>query len=297
MSFPLRLRIPFAGLGGLVLLALMAACAGDGPQGDGTRTPPAPEWVSPIDGREMVLVPAGEFWLGTDRTDPENTHLKIGTIKPLFRDQQPRQKVYLDAFYIDKYEVTNGDYVKFIQATEYHDLPSHWNGDTPPEGTENLPVTNISWGEAMAYALWAGKTLPTEAQWEKAARGVDGRLYPWGNDYQKGLANMGLDGAREAVAVGSYPSDVSPYGAFDMAGNVMEWTRSWYRPYPGATYINKKMKARLKVLRGNGFHKGGHYFLEAYRFIFHRTEADPDEFYENVGFRCALPAVRVQSGA
>jgi len=267
-----------------------AGCSPSSSEKGGAGADLAPTRISPIDGREMVLVPAGEFLMGTDKTDPENTHLKIGTVKPLYLDQQPQQPVHLDAFYIDKFEVTNRDYLRFMEATEYHDVPAHWQDGVPAPGTERLPVTNVSWGEALAYALWAGKTLPTEAQWEKAARGVDGRLYPWGNDYQKGQSNLGLDGHKEAAPPGSYPADVSPYGAFDLGGNVMEWTRSWYLPYPGTTYTNKKMGRHLKVLRGNGFQKGGHYFLDAYRYVFHRTEADPDEFYENVGFRCVLPA-------
>ncbi|QPJ63840.1 MAG: formylglycine-generating enzyme family protein [Candidatus Nitronauta litoralis] len=248
------------------------------------------------DGKEMVLVPAGEFWMGTDKVDTEDTHLKIGTVKPLYLDQKPKQKIHLDAFYIDKYEVTNREYKKFIDETLYHDRPSNWQGDNYPPELADRPVTNVSWGEAMAYALWAGKTLPTEQQWEKAARGEDGRLYPWGNDYKKGVSNIGLEGRKDSAKVGSYPKDISPYGAMDMGGNVMEWTLSWYLPYSGSDYRNKKMGQRLKVLRGNGFQKGGHYFLDAYRFVFHRTEADPDEFYENVGFRCVKDIKRLMDG-
>ncbi|MFQ5483285.1 MAG: formylglycine-generating enzyme family protein [Nitrospinaceae bacterium] len=256
--------------------------------GSGADLPP--RVLSGIDGKEMVLIPRGEFLMGTDRTDPENTHLRIGTVKPLFRDQQPRHAVYLDAYYIDKYEVTNAEYQQFLRATLYPDTPPHWTGENFPEGTGNWPVTNIRWQEATAYALWAGKALPTEAQWEKAARGTDGRLYPWGGEYIKGIANMGLDGLKEPAPVGTYPGDVSPYQVYDMAGNVMEWTRSWYEPYAGSDYRHPKMGRLLKVLRGNGFQKGGHFFLEAFRYVFHRTETSPDKHFENVGFRCVLPA-------
>ena len=237
----------------------------------------------------MLLVPAGEFTMGTNRSDPENTHLKIGTVKPLYKDQHPERKVYLDAFYIDQYEVTNREYKKFIDATQFPELPGHWEEGRYPEGTGALPVTNVTWNEALTYALWAGKRLPTEAQWEKAARGADGRLFPWGNEYEKGWANVGVDGAKELVAGGSYPKDVSPYKIFDLAGNVMEWTASWYQPYPGNDYQFKKFGKEFKVLRGNGFQRGGHYFLEAYRYAFYRTEARPEEYFENVGFRCVLP--------
>ena len=274
---------------GLALVSLLAGCSGGSNPEQSENSAPARGIVSKIDGKEMVLVPAGEFLLGTDMKDPDNTHLKIGTVKPLFVDQGPQQKLDLPAFYIDKYEVTNREYQRFLEATRYHDRPSHWEGEAFPEGTGNQPVTNVSWGEAMAYALWAGKILPTEEQWEKAARGTDGRLFPWGNEYQKGISNMGLEGKKDFANVGEYPKDVSPYGAYDMGGNVMEWTLSWYLPYKGSDYRNKKMGGRLKVMRGNGFQKGGHYFLDAYRYVFHRTEADPDEFYENVGFRCVMP--------
>ena len=245
--------------------------------------------VSEVDGKAMMLVPAGEFIMGTNRTDPENTHLKIGTVKPLYKDQHPEHKVHLDAFYIDQYEVTNREYKRFIDTTQFPDLPGHWEEGTFPEGKGGLPVTNITWREAFTYALWAGKRLPTEAQWEKAARGTDGRLFPWGDEYNKGWTNVGIDGAKALAAGGSYPKDVSPFIIYDMAGNVMEWTSSWYQPYPGNAYQFKKFGKEFKVLRGNGFQKGGHYFLEAYRYAFYRTEAKPDEYFENVGFRCVTP--------
>ncbi len=273
---------------GVLLFLMLPGCSSDR-EGSGDKPQLlAPALVSEKDGKAMVLVPAGEFLMGTDKVDTENTHLKIGTVKPLYLDQKPQQAIHVDPFYIDKFEVTNREYKQFLLATLYHDRPSNWQGDDYPPQLADHPVTNVTWGEAMAYALWAGKTLPTERQWEKAARGEDGRLYPWGSQYQKGISNMGLEGRKDSAKVGSYPQDVSPYGALDMGGNVMEWTRSWYRPYAGSDYRNKKMGQRLKVLRGNGFQKGGHYFLEAYRYVFHRTEADPDEFYENVGFRCVL---------
>lgn len=250
--------------------------------------PLPPTMVSEVDGKTMMMIPAGEFIMGTNRTDPENTHLKIGTVKPLYKDQHPEHKVHLDAFYIDQYEVTNREYKKFIDATQFPELPGHWEKGTFPVRKGDLSVTNVTWREAFTYALWAGKRLPTEPQWEKAARGAEGRLFPWGDEYQKGWANVGIDGAKALAAGGSYPKDVSPHNVFDMAGNVMEWTSSWYQPYPGNTYKFKKFGEEFKVLRGNGFQKGGHYFLEAYRYTFYRTEAKLDEYFENVGFRCVI---------
>ena len=274
-----KIRVLF---GIFIALALFSAC-------DRPSISLSPEIVSKADGKTMRLVPAGEFIMGTNRTDPENTHLKIGTVKPLYKDQRPERKVHLDAFYIDQYEVTNLEYKKFIDSTQFPELPGHWEEGIYPEGQKDLPVTNVTWREALTYALWAGKRLPTEAQWEKAARGTDGRLFPWGDEYQKGWANVGVDGAKALVTGGSYPKDVSPYNVHDLAGNVMEWTRSWYEPYPGNDYKFKKFGKEFKVLRGNGFQKGGHYFLEAYRYAFYRTEAKPDEYFENVGFRCVMP--------
>ena len=242
--------------------------------------------ISPIDGREMVFIPAGEFVMGTDRVDEEKMHLKIGAVKPLFLDQHPERTVQLDAFYIDRYEVTNAEYKRFIDDSGYNDLPANWVDGVFPEGKENYPVTHITWDEALTYALWAGKRLPSEAQWEKAARGDKGGLYPWGNEYVKGYANVNLDGSRELAPIGSYPKDKSPYGVFDMGGNVMEWTRNWYKAYPGNTRKDNRFGEKFKALRGGAFQRAGHYFLDAYLFSFARTEADPDGYYENVGFRC-----------
>lgn len=245
--------------------------------------------VSEVDQKEIILIPAGEFIMGTDKTDPENTQQRIGTIKPLYLDQQPQRRVNLEGFYIDRYEVTNKEYKRFVEAAQYPDYPAHWVDGTYPEGLADHPVTNVKWAQAMAYALWARKLLPTEEQWEKAARGTDGRIYPWGNEYAKGMANLEIDGARQTAPVGTYPKDVSPFGVNDMAGNVMEWTLDWYRAYPGSTYQSQRFGRYFKVLRGTGFQKAGHYFLEAYRYAFFRTEVDPDEFFENVGFRCVTP--------
>ena len=245
-----------------------------------------PDKISLVDGKEMILISAGDFIMGTDKVDKENTHLKIGSVKPLYLDQHPMRKIYLEEFYIDKYEVTNQEYKIFLDKSGYDELPGHWENGSYIDGTEMHPVTHITWRESLTYALWAKKTLPSEAQWEKAARGSEGLIYPWGNDYQKGKSNIDIHGLRALAKGGSYPDDVSPYGVYDMAGNVMEWTLDWYMPYPGNTYNNPRFGKVLKVLRGNGFQKAGHYFLDAYRYSFSRTEADPNEYFENVGFRC-----------
>ena len=277
----IKLFILFAYIGTL----LISAC-GDSFDRKSKNSNLATVKNSPIDGKKMVLVPAGECVMGTDKIDDEKTHLKIGAVKPLYLDQHPTRKIFLDSYYIDKYEVTNEEYKRFIDTTGYDELPGHWDNGTYAVGEGNFPVTHVTWREALTYALWAQKTLPTEAQWEKAARGVDGRLYPWGNVYEKGKSNMGIDGAKELVAGGTYSEDVSPYKVYDLGGNVMEWTMDWYLAYPGSTYKNTRYGKTLKVLRGNAFQGSGHYFLEAYRYSFARTEADPNAYFENVGFRC-----------
>lgn len=248
--------------------------------------------ISEIDQKEMVLIPAGEFIMGTNKTDTENTHQQIGTVKPLYLDQQPERKINLPAYYIDRYEVTNKEYKRFIDATQFDELPSHWENETYPEELADHPVTNITWREAWSYAMWAHKQLPTEEQWEKAARGTGGQVYPWGDVFEKGNANMGIEGARKTVPIGSYLNDVSPFQVYDMGGNVMEWTQDWYQAYPGSDYKDPRFGKTFKVLRGNGFQQAGHYFLEAYRYSFYRTEAEPNEYFSNVGFRCATPFIK-----
>jgi len=269
----------------ICLLCLLIFLTGCGDHNDALESVK----ISPIDGKEMVLVPAGEFIMGTNKTDVDNTQQKIGTVKPLYLDQHPERRVNLDAYYIDRYEVTNEEFKRFMDDTKYPDPPATWVDGTFPAGKGDHPVTNIIWQEALAYALWANKSLPTEAQWEKAARGPNGLSYPWGDEYVKGKANVGIEGAKATVPVGSHPEDVSPYKVYDMEGNVMEWTLDWYEAYPGNAYQDPRFGKKFKVLRGNAFQKSGHYFLDAYRYAFNRTEVPADEFFENVGFRCVLP--------
>ena len=246
-----------------------------------------PVKVSERDQKEMVLVSSGEFIMGTNKVDTEGTQKNIGAVKALYLDQHPERKLFLGPFYMDRYEVTNAEYFKFLKATQFTDRPAHWVGGAFPEEQALHPVTQVTWWEGWSYCMWAGKQLPTEAQWEKSARGPKGLPYPWGEEFIKGKSNLGIDGDRKTASVTAYPEDVSSYGVYGLSGNVMEWTLDWYLPYPGNTKSNSRFGRELKVLRGNGYQKAGHYFLDAYRFAFTRTEANPNDFFENVGFRCA----------
>jgi hypothetical protein len=170
----------------------------------------AEQAVRADNGAEMVLVPAGEFWMGSDDGND---------------DEKPRHRVDLDAYYIDRYEITNGLYQRFMEATN-RPGPRYWS-DSHLNGASQ-PVVGVNWYDAEAYCRWVGKRLPTEAEWEKAARGDDGRTYPWGEQWDSSRANSKESQRNKAAPVGSYPSGVSPYGAYDMAGNVWEWVADWY---------------------------------------------------------------------
>ena len=169
--------------------------------------------VTGRDGAPMVLVPAGEFLMGNEA-----------------EGDAPSHRVYLDALYIDRQEVTNARYLKFVEATR-HRAPQHvvdpqydlWVGAALTPGVADLPVVNVDWSDADAYCRWAGKRLPTEAEWEKAARGTDGRIFPWGNETPS-FARLNFSrrwqGAHTLQPVGNYEAGNSPYGVQDMAGNV-----------------------------------------------------------------------------
>lgn len=185
------------------------------------------------DNAVMVYVPAGEFLMGTSDEDME--HFK--ELFPLrdsarYDNERPQRTVSVDAFYIDKFEVTNQQYKQFLSETGYK--PEHYL-DRPPYNTPNFPAVVLKWEDAVAYTVWAGKRLPTEAEWEKAARGTDGRHWPWGDEWDdtKLSGNDGTgarDGYKETAPVGQFPQGASPYGAHDMAGNLWEWVSDWYDP-------------------------------------------------------------------
>lgn len=163
----------------------------------------------------MVNVPAGEFLMGTDMGGNA--------------DEKPQHRVYLDEFWIDQTEVTNAQYQQCVQAGRCA-KPGYFGFVNIYQYTErqSYPVEDVTWEDAVAYCAWAAKRLPTEAEWEKAARGTDGRVYPWGNTWDANKANTMESREQDTRAVGSYPGGASPYGALDMAGNVREWVADWY---------------------------------------------------------------------
>ena len=257
--------------------------------------------VSSVSPEDMVLIPAGEFIRGTD-SEGANT------------DQKPAHQVYLDAFYIDKYEVTNAEYEEFIlaggykkrefwteegwnfiqkfqfDADEWHQIETPLQyGENSVSTDPNHPVIGVSWYEANAYAAWAGKRLPTEAEWEKAARGTDERIYPWGNEMDFSKLSY-FSHIIKLQAVGSFPEGASPYGVMDLAGGVWEWCADWYDDsyYPQSPGRNPTGpdKGEYRVLRGGGWDSIRLQLRCSYRYY----EPAGRRTY-NVGFRCVQDTV------
>lgn len=197
----------------------------------------------------MVKIPAGSFIRGSSEG--------VGRV-----DEMPRTKIFLNGFFIDKYEVTNDRYLAFIAATGHKEPFNVYNEGSlfKVHGIKNLPVVQVTWHDASDYCQWVGKRLPTEAEWEKAARGTDGRIYPWGNeDPSNGHANFDRDweNTNTLKPVGSQPKGVSPFGVHDMSGNAREWVQDWYDKdyYQQAPQRNPKgpEKSLLKVIRGGSW--------------------------------------------
>jgi sulfatase modifying factor 1 len=205
-------------------------------------------------------------------------------------DEQPQRTVYLDAFAIDKYEATNFHYQAFVTATRHRPAgpPSRYAKNMARMRGSNQPVVYVSWDDANAFCRWKGKRLPTEAEWEKAMRGTDGRLWPWGNAPDPKGANWARvdDGFPVSAPVGVFPRDLSPFGVADGAGNVMEWVVDWYsedayRITPGKNPVGPD-HGIYKVLRGAGYTSTGTDLR-----ITSRSRMVPDFRDETIGFRCA----------
>src|SRR3972149_2524248 len=183
----------------------------------------------------MGLVPGGTLQRGS-RGDEGRVGFEIGV------DEMPQHEVRLRSFSIDRFEVTNEQYLAFVEATG-RPTPADpkdpdyyaWMDSRPPAGQEDHPVCYVNWHEADAYCRWAGKRLPTEAEWERAARGDDGRMWPFGDRFDPERCNAAESGVGWSTPVGSFPEGASSYGVMDLCGNVAEWTAWWYAPYPGST--------------------------------------------------------------
>ncbi len=228
---------------------------------------------------EMMLIPAGEFIMGTDQRLP---------------DEGPMHKVTLPAYSIDKFEVTNLQYKKFIDATE-RKSPGHFKNRTFPPGKADHPVTFVTWFDAEAYCQWAEKRLPTDAEWEKAARGTDGRMFPWGDALEMQRANTPMRWAQlgafgDTSPVGAFAEGVSPYGLYDMAGNVWEWTASWYQAYPGNKTPSESYGERYKVLKGGSWWDCSFYQCGISAPVFNRSFFARKTANDTFGFRCARDA-------
>lgn len=328
------MRRQLAGIAALTLLAIAGTCRSlvgaevtvstpePSPTPLPTLTPTPPPTpldfeilLWPQDDSPMVLVPTGDFLLGLDDPPgPEESSI-----------ESPAHTVYLEAFWIDRYEVTNERFSRFIAAGGYQtrqfwtnagwqwvltqqvSAPLYWN--RPDFGLPQHPVVAVTWYEAYAYCLWSGKRLPTEAEWEKAARGPDARRYPWGDDWDCRRGNFddetltspavnecaGGDGHNLTAPVGSYEAGQSVYHAHDMAGNVWEWTLSQLMPYPYQPNDGRNLPEGqgARVTRGASWltFTGA---LEAdadnHARVTFRSELPPDTQSERVGFRCVVQA-------
>lgn len=175
----------------------------------------------------MVLIPGGAAIIGSDEQELVSLAQRWNVSMEMFQDEVPQTMVTVTSFYLDQYEVTNEQYKEFVEATRYPP-PLHWTNGIYPEEIADHPVTYVSWEDAQAYAQWAGKRLPTAEEWEVAARGLHGQIYPWGAAYTSQQSNIG-DLNDGPAPVGSHADDVSVYQIYDMGGNVMEWTMSAYQ--------------------------------------------------------------------
>ena len=260
-------------------------------------------WVSPSDGMKLLGIPEGEFWMGSSADD--------GYAEP---DEIPLRRVFLDGYWIDETEVTNAMYAACVRAADCSPPPSIFAAYSPhpyygDSAYDDYPVVNVGWDQAAAYCTWAGRRLPTEAEWEKAARGTDARRFPWEwigvADPEKlnfcdqrcpftwHVPNVD-DGYAETAPVGSYPKGASPYQALDMAGNVWEWTADWYaaRAYSEAPLRNPAGPAEgtWRVVRGASWSDGVHVRSLVYARTANRYYQAPESSRSDLGFRCALSA-------
>ncbi|MEI7833029.1 MAG: SUMF1/EgtB/PvdO family nonheme iron enzyme [bacterium] len=255
------------------------------------QIPPEGGKVNPKDGAAMVLIPAGEFLMGMSEADIADFKKKHPNVKPSeFESETPQRKVMLDSYYIYQYEVTVRQYREFCQSTgiPMPKKPETRNFLRPWEWKDDNPIIGVRWYDALAYAEWAGAKLPTEAQWEKAARGTDGRKYPWGNTVEKNVyaendffTVWGHFGTRPV----GYLPDKSPYGVFDMAGNACEWCADWYdKSYYKTAPDNNPPgpeEGKTRVVRGGSW-------IRDFNSCSNRRATRPSYTDMDIGFRCVM---------
>ena len=217
--------------------------------------------------------------MGSNQADPTDFNQR-DNVGLAYNDARPQHKATTGAFFIDITEVTNAQYQKYCQATGAAP-PPHWKNGAFAAGEADFPVHHINWYEAKAYARWANKRLPTETEWEKAARGTDGRRFPWGPEWDV----KRVSGAEKEVAVGQSPTGVSPYGALDMAGNIGEWTLSSWTAYPGSPTKQRDFGETYIVVRGGAWIVG-----QMLNQTFYRQVARRQSRLALMGFRCARDA-------
>ncbi|HAF48001.1 MAG TPA: hypothetical protein DCL08_02030 [Anaerolineaceae bacterium] len=249
-----------------------------------------------IDGMVMMYIPEGSFLMGSTNNDSS-----------AFTHEKPRHKVYLDAFWMDAYEVSNDMFLKFVESTGYQTLAEeqgysymynssstwtafdgvNWRHPMGDDSTyqNSLPVTHVNKYEAQAYCAWVGGRLPTEAEWEKAARGDDGRIYPWGNSFDSAKVHNNSSGG--PISIYASTGGASPYGIYNLAGNVFEWTNDWYDAnyYEYSPYDNPQGPSGGEwiAVRGGGWKSSNRFVRTS-----HRDISTPDAMNYVMGFRCVM---------
>jgi len=348
------LRISFLAIG--LLCCLLSGCkttpVESNPVEKQATGKPVVETVAPVIQTEikdgMVLIPAGEFTMGSNKGDDTSKWREANALNPygfrdrLYIDEHPEHKVTLPAYWIDQFEVTNSSYRDFVIATK-HVVPWGWqkNGynftidflaSLPIEflrqvsanrfrldmdvstmtqeailtelkktiaSKDNLPVVTVTWDDANQYCQWAGKRLPTEAEWEKAARGPSALEFPWGNQWDpKKINTMSEDPDAPYSPGGSFPGDKSPYGVYDMAANVAEWVADWYDAYPGAQPIENKYYGTIQRVARGGITSSGHY--DSISLMFRTAKRNhflPQSALIDLGFRCVKDMESAKPGA
>jgi len=227
--------------------------------------------ISPTKENGMAFIPAGEFIMGSNER---------------WDDEAPEHISSTQAFYIDLNEVTNEDYKKFTNNTK-RETPYHWPEGNPPKSKKKHPVVYVSWFDAHDYCKWVGKRLPKEHEWEKAARGTDGLIYPWGNQWSLDKSNNPYKHSTGTMPIGSFPEGKSPYGLNDMSGNVWEWVNSYYLPHPGNPITRAEYGKDKRVLKGGSWFDCLSYGCGLSAPTFNRSFFTPEVKNNSFGFRCA----------